>query len=150
MITAGGFTPTQVAQITGLTFQTVNCWDRTGIVIPSIMQSRGRGHNREYSFNDIIAVKVAAELRAGGLPMHSVRKVLDFMREKNLIRTPLSSSWIITDGEKVYEPKSDAELLSLIKQPGQGAIKVTLDLKKAVDDLSRSLVSIVDQQQKTA
>ena len=100
--------------------------------------------------SNIIAVKVAAELRSGGLPMHSVRKVLDFMREKNLIRTPLSSSWIITDGEDVYEPKSDAELLSLIKQPGQGAIKVTLDLKKAVDDLSRSLVSVVDQQQKTA
>lgn len=135
---SGGYSPSQVAQITGITFHMINQWDQNGLIIPSILQSRGRGRIREYSFDDVIAIKVVGELRASGLPMQSVRKVLDYMRSHKLIRTPLSSSWIVTDGVDVYEPKSEAELLSIILQPGQRATKVTLDLKKAVDDLIES------------
>ena len=143
-----GFTPAQVAQITGLTFHSVNLWAKDGLIVPSILQSRGRGNTREYSFNDAIALKIAGELRAIGLPMQAVRRVFDYMRANKLIQKPLSEIWIVTDGVNVYSPHSEAELFSLILQPGNGEVKITLDLKKAVDDLNASIGSV--QRRKSA
>ncbi|MHB1000076.1 MAG: helix-turn-helix domain-containing protein [Armatimonadota bacterium] len=144
-----GFTPAQAAKFTGLTFRTVDNWDRTGLIIPSLHQSRGRGITRAYSFPDLVALRVAAELRSSGITVQSVRKVIDYLKQRDGAISPLSSTLIVTDGVDVYEPRTDDELLSLLKEPGQGSIKVTLDLKRTIDDLTAMIEAAV-KTQKTA
>lgn len=144
-----GFTPAQAAKFAGLTFRTVDHWDRSGMIIPSLLQSRGRGETRAYSFADLVALRVAAELRNIGITVQSVRKVVDYLRQRDGSLSPLSSTLIVTDGVDVYEPRTDDELLSLLREPRQGTIKVTLDLKKTVDDLT-SMIEEKIETQKTA
>lgn len=102
-IIENGFTTTQVAKITGLTFHTINHWDHNGLVTPSVLEARGRGNTRRYSLDDIIALKIAGMLRQDGTSIPSIDKILKYMLENNLISKPTEDyQWIIIDGEEVF------------------------------------------------
>src|ERR1035438_6970559 len=64
-----GYTAKQVTAITGVSYQTLNHWARTGLVEPSIAQAAGSGSERIYSFRDLIALKLAGELRKNGVSL---------------------------------------------------------------------------------
>src|SRR5664279_3290332 len=74
-----GYTAKQVTAVTGVSYQTLNLWARTGLVEPSIAQAAGTGTERIYSFRDLIALKLAVELRKGGVTTSALRKVIKFL-----------------------------------------------------------------------
>ena len=60
-----GFTSREAARISGVPFFTVDYWDRSKFLKPSIARSagRGRGRGRLYSYSDILRLRIARELR---------------------------------------------------------------------------------------
>ena len=68
---SGGFTAGQAAKVTGLKYATVDYWDRSGFLSPSVAGAQGKGSDRVYSFQDLIALRVARQLREAGISLQA-------------------------------------------------------------------------------
>jgi DNA-binding transcriptional MerR regulator len=127
-----GYTAKQVIAVAGVSYQTLNHWARTGLVKPSIAQAAGTGTERVYSFRDLIALKLAVELRKGGVTTRAVRKVINFLRGINGIEAPLSEARLVATEIDVVLVRSSKELISVFRQPGQAYLAFVLDLPRTV------------------
>jgi DNA-binding transcriptional MerR regulator len=142
-----GFPTPLTAKLTGVTEPTLNNWNRRGFLRPSIHTERlgGNGNARMYSFRDLIAIRVANDLREQGIDVRSLRRVVSYLRKrKGLDLSPsdvLASTYLVTDGRDVYEVVGDAELLSTLRKPGQcGFLIVTLN--ELVNDVQRKVLAL--------
>jgi DNA-binding transcriptional MerR regulator len=137
-----GYTPSQVSKLVGLPLRTLDSWDRSGLIKPSLRQSRGRGGVREYHFNDLIALKIAVKLRTKGISIQSVRKIMDYLNQRYRNDFYLSNTLLVADNTNVYEPQNDVELLSLLKKPGQCVFIFALDVRPIREELSNRIKEI--------
>jgi DNA-binding transcriptional MerR regulator len=74
-VTVHGYSVSQVERLTGINRKTLHFWDRTGFLSPSVRAAHGTGSRRLYSFRDLVALKVAAQLRDAGVSLQSLRIV---------------------------------------------------------------------------
>lgn len=79
--TLRAFTSRRVCAITGLTPRQLQYWDERGFVSPSLRRRKGPGRRRLYDFRDLVSLRVAADLRHGGIPLQLIRDVVDHLRE---------------------------------------------------------------------
>lgn len=68
-----GFTASQVVKLTSVPYSTLNLWAKKGLVEPSVSPGTGTGSERVYSFSDLVALKVAFELRKAGVSTSSLK-----------------------------------------------------------------------------
>ena len=118
--------------MTGVSYQTLNHWARTGLVEPSIARAAGTGTERIYSFRDLIALKLAVELRKGGVTTRALRKVIDFLRGSKRLEHYLSDARLVVTQSDVVIVRSSEELISVLRQPGQAYLAFVLDLPRTV------------------
>jgi len=133
-----GFYAGEAATITGIPYRTIDHWARTGLVTPSISQARGAGRNRLYSFSDLIALRVARELRGKGTSVQSLRKVITLLRNTGM-EPPLSEARLLVVGKDVAIVKSPGEIESMLSSPRQLYLNpaMVLDLRKPIADVER-------------
>jgi DNA-binding transcriptional MerR regulator len=136
-----GLTTSQAARLAGLPYATVDYWDRTGFLSPSLVQANGKGSDRVYSFADLVALRVARELRKGGMSFQAVRRVVAYLRSRDDLASPLTSCYLVTDGVDVYERRGD-EMLSVLRRPGQGSFLFLLDLAATVEELTTAMAEL--------
>ncbi|HMK37659.1 MAG TPA: MerR family transcriptional regulator [Desulfomonilaceae bacterium] len=98
-----GFGAKVVKDITGVSRMQLQHWDRTGIVRPSIKIGAGKGSRREYSFKDLVQLKVAKRLRDEGISLQKIRKALEYLR-KNFpdVKAPLAELRFLTNGVDLF------------------------------------------------
>jgi len=98
-----GFGTKVVKEITGVSRMQLQHWDRTGIVRPSRRVGAGKGSRREYSFKDLVQLKVAKRLREEGISLQKIRKALEYLR-KNFpdIKAPLAELRFLTNGVDLF------------------------------------------------
>ena len=114
-----GFTARQVVKLTGVPYSTLNLWAKNGLVQPSVAPGTGTGSERVYSFSDLVALKVAFELRRSGVTTSSLKKVVDFLRQSEHMEKPLSEARLVVSGRDVAIVRK-GELVSVLSKPGQG------------------------------
>jgi DNA-binding transcriptional MerR regulator len=122
-----GFSAKQAAGIAGLPYETVDYWASTKFIMPSIASARGTGTRREYSFPDLVALRVASKLRENGISLQGLRKVVAHLEKIGIPKPPLATTYLVSDGTEVYTKQGD-ELFALLKRPGQVAFFFVLDL----------------------
>jgi DNA-binding transcriptional MerR regulator len=125
------FSTGQAASISGVAHRTVDYWAKTGLVVPSVADTSGSGVTRLYDFNDLVALRVARELREAGIPTQGLRRVVGFLREKGWTR-PLTQARLVAFGSEVYLVRNCRELESVLQKPGQGVFAFVLDLRQTV------------------
>jgi DNA-binding transcriptional MerR regulator len=130
-----GFTARQVVQLTGIPYSTLNLWAKNKLVQPSVASGRGSGNERVYSFSDLIALKVGFELRKSGITTVSLKKVVDFLREREHMEKPLSEARLIVRGRDVAIVR-EGELVSVLSKPGQGYLSFVVDLPQMLGELA--------------
>ena len=135
-----GFPAGQAARLANISYRTLDFWARSGFIIPSIVQSAGKGSDRIYSFRDVVALRVAGKLRALGISLQALRKVLKYLQEREGLESPLAETYLVSDGSDVFE-KQGEEVLSVFRRPGQVAFSWVLDLSGVVDEVRRQLVA---------
>jgi DNA-binding transcriptional MerR regulator len=96
-----GFSTVEAAKVAGLPPRTVDYWAKTGFIAPSIADATGRGTEREYSFDDLVALCVARGLRKAGISMQALRLIVTGLRAKKGVRNPLAESRLIAVGSDV-------------------------------------------------
>jgi DNA-binding transcriptional MerR regulator/predicted RNase H-like HicB family nuclease len=127
-----------VVTLTGLTYRQVDHWARTGIVIP-FKAGAGKGTRREYTFNDLVALRVARKFKEeDGISLQKIRKALAYLR-KNFpdLRQPLAEMRLVTDGDTLFlvERDIDREQEKIIDALKQGQQVFSVLIGKIIEDL---------------
>ncbi|MDQ7784590.1 MAG: MerR family transcriptional regulator [Desulfomonilaceae bacterium] len=132
-----GFGAKVVKSITGVSRMQLQHWDRTGIIRPSIRIGAGKGSRREYSFKDLVQLKVAKRLREEGISLQKIRKTLEYLR-KNFpdIKAPLAELRFLTNGVDIFVLTEDPEV---ILDALRGQFVFSFALGELIDGLKGSI-----------
>jgi DNA-binding transcriptional MerR regulator len=137
LVPAPGYSPAQVARVTGLSTFMVDYLCRSGLVTPSGNDVRGRGRLRQYTFPDIVLLRVVAKLLGQGISVLRFRKsFLSAKRRRANVRELLARKYLVTDGVRVY--LQNQGVLERI-DTGQLSFAFVLDLAPIRDELYRNL-----------
>jgi DNA-binding transcriptional MerR regulator len=131
MVLQDGFPTPKAAALSGVSRKTLENWDQRGFLKPSIKSAQGHGHARVYSFRDLIAIRVADDLRTRGIDVRHLRRVVDYLRKrKGLDLTAsdvLANAVLVTDGHDVYEVDGEHGVhTSTLRHPDQSVLLVPL------------------------
>jgi len=128
------FTFGEVVKLSGVKARTLDHWATTGFLSPSVRKADGTGTRRVYSFSDVLAARVARELRSEGASLQGLRKVVRELRKREFPES-FAENRLIVAGKDVYV-KEDQDFISTLRNPGQlhfpftvldlGAVIVTL------------------------
>jgi len=116
-----GFSGTRTATIVGITYRQLDYWTRTGLIKPSHADAAGSGSRREYSYRDLVELRMIKSLLDAGIKLESVREVFTFLREQ--MHTDIASAHIVISGSTVHLCCDDGELIDVLKK-GQGVLNV--------------------------
>ncbi|MGC7845705.1 MerR family transcriptional regulator [Desulforudis sp. 1088] len=130
-----GFTAKDAVKLTGVPYDRLDYWDRSGFLKPGMLAARGKGSKRLYSFRDLVALRTARELRDLGVPLQTLRRVMDYLRQIKELEYPLSEMRLVVAGNDIILVQGEKELLSLLRMPGQGVLQLVYNLPQAVEEL---------------
>ena len=85
-----------------LDFDHLYYYEHTGLIVPSLKKSQGRGVPKLYSTEDFIVLRWLISLQKNGIHVNRFRDILDFIKEKmpDVLETP--QNWnLITDGKSI-------------------------------------------------
>jgi len=111
-----------VLRLTGLPYSTLDYWIRTGLVEPSVRKSSGRRRARRWSVLDVVCVRALKDLRDAGAPIRLLVAARKHLQENWASR--LSAQLLFWDGGDVVYLDEWDNLVSLVRHPGQSAMKV--------------------------
>lgn len=132
----------QVARLAGIPYRTLDGWLRSGLLICS-SPARGTGTRREFSFVDVVRVRVVAQLRRQGVSLQTVRRAVRELTERWGVRDPLAQAErLVVVGEKLFWDLDDAALLDTIS--GQLAARplVIVPLSQIAADTSVQIAQL--------
>jgi DNA-binding transcriptional MerR regulator len=111
----------------GISYRQLDYWDKTGLVRPSIKQARGKGSRRIYSFEDLVELRVIAQLLGIGVPLAAVRKAARYVRQHfaDLVR-PLVRLALVAEGKRVLVRTTDGKALIDASSGGQVVISFSV------------------------
>ena len=127
------FSGKKAAEIVGITYRQLDYWARTDLVRPTVADATGSGSRRQYSYRDLLELKVVKTLLDAGIKLESVRSVFSYLRD-HLGEDIASAQLVITGGSAVLVRED--ELLDLLQQ-GQfvmGSILSLGGVQREVDD----------------
>lgn len=129
-----GYSGTQTAKVTGISYRQLDYWARTGLIRPSLSDSTGSGSRSRYSYNDLLELKAIKKLLDAGIKLEQVRKVFEYLREH--LDIDIASANIVIDGASVMLADGD-QLVDVLKN-GQGTLSI-LSLGGVRDELEADL-----------
>jgi DNA-binding transcriptional MerR regulator len=136
------FSAGEAAKITGVPYRNLDHWARTKFIVPSISDARGTGTERQYAFDDLVALRVARELREGGISTQALRRVVDKLRSMKKLQNPLAESRLVVVGSDVKLVSSCEEVISLLDKPGQAAFAFMVNLERTIEAIKTDVKAI--------
>lgn len=133
-----GFSGKRTAEIVDITYRQLDYWARTDLVKPSMTEATGSGSRRQYSYRDLLELKVIKSLLDSGIRLEQVRKVFSYMR--NHLGEDVASANLVIDGSSSVLVNTGEELIDLL-QNGQGVLNV-LPLAGVKDEVDARIVSL--------
>jgi DNA-binding transcriptional MerR regulator len=130
-----GFSAGMAARASGVTYRSLDHWDKLGFLSPSLGQADGGGTARKYSFADLVALRAAKQLRDAGISLPKIRKAVDHLRKRRGYGHPLAKAFLIATVNGDVLERTEGELISLIKSPGQRLFLWVLDIGLMVKTL---------------
>lgn len=111
----------QAARLSGCSPAQLSYWGRIGLVAPK---------DSEYSFRDLVALRVVASLLEAGLSLARVRQAVRY-----LVATgeDIAGLRLVTDGDRVWACRDDGQILDALRR-GQMALFVAVDAYAAEVD----------------
>ncbi|MEY2406165.1 MAG: hypothetical protein QOH64_1778 [Acidimicrobiaceae bacterium] len=133
-----GFSGPRTAEVVGVTYRQLDYWARTDLVRPSLSDAKGSGTRRQYSYLDLVQLKLIKRLLDAGIKLESVRAVFEELRAH--VGEEISSANLVIDGATAMLVLDDGALLDLVHK-GQGVLNVVSlgAVQKEVDASIRDL-----------
>jgi len=116
-----------VIALTGVSGRQVEYWVSKGVIRPSIKSAAGKGTRREYSFKDLVGLKVAKRLRDEGISLQKIQNSLAWLRRHfPQVKEPLAELRFLTDGETVFVVDRNPQKIIDTLKGGQFVISLAL------------------------
>lgn len=132
-----GYSGTQAAKVVGITYRQLDYWARTDLIRPSLSDASGSGSRRQYSYKDLLELRVIKTLLDAGIKLESVREVFSYLREH--VGTDIASAHLVINGSSVVLARGN-ELIDVLAR-GQGVLNV-LSLAGVKDEVDAQLVPL--------
>jgi DNA-binding transcriptional MerR regulator len=110
------YTSAQAARLSGCSLSQLRHWARTGLVPAGEPDG-------QYSFRDLVALRVVRSLLDTGLASSRVRAAIRWLRDSG---EELASLRLVTDGRHVWACHDDGQILDALRA-GQLALFVAVD-----------------------
>ena len=120
-VIASNFSGPTVCRITGVTYRQLDYWARTTLVTPSVTAAHGSGSKRQYSYGDLVEVKVIKSLLDAGVSLSRTRQAVHCLRDS--LGADLASASLILSGSETVMAHSNGEIVDLLRG-GQGVFNV--------------------------
>ena len=88
---------------------------------------------------DLLALRVARELREAGVSTQSLRRVVEFLRTKKGLTQPLAECRLIVTGTDVQVATSPEKTMSVLQAPGQTSFAFVFDLARTVVEMKQEI-----------
>lgn len=131
------FSGTRAAQIVGISYRQLDYWARTNLIRPSGTDAAGSGTRRQYTYRDLLELKVVKMLLDAGIKLESVRDVFNYMRDH--VETDITAAHLVISGPSVVLCEGDK--LTDVLRNGQGVFNV-LPLSNIRDEVDKKIVSL--------
>jgi DNA-binding transcriptional MerR regulator len=138
---AESFSTGEAVRITGVSFRNIDYWARTKFIVPSIAEAKGTGTERKYSFSDLLALRVARELREAGISTQSLRRIVEFLRTRRGLTNPLAECHLIVTGSDVQVATSREKIMSALLRPGQTSFAFVFDIARTVGEMKQGIAA---------
>jgi len=135
-----GFSGTKTASVVGISYRQLDYWARTDLVRPSLVDARGSGSRRLYSYRDLLELRVIKSLLDAGIKLESVRKAFTYLREH--VEADIASATLVISGNDVLLCDGET-LIDIVRKGGQGVLNV-LAIGSVKTDLDASLLQFSD------
>ena len=137
------FTLPEAARLSGVPEATVRYWARSRFLEPTVPAIEKYQRPR-YLFRDLVALRAAKQLRAAGVSLQSLRRVVDWVRSHYAVANPLAERALVAEnGDVLLE--TDAGAVSAGKAPGQRVLR-ELNLPGIVAELWRDAKQLRAEQ----
>ena len=103
----------KAAEIVGISYRQLDYWARTDLIRPSVCDAAGSGSRRQYSYRDLLELKVVKSMLDAGIKLESVRTAFEYLREN--LGEDVASARLVIGGGRAVLVRDDAELLDVIK-----------------------------------
>ena len=123
------------AEIVGISYRQLDYWARTDLIRPSLVDAAGSGSRRQYSYRDLLELKVVKSLLDAGIKLEQVRHVFNYLREQ--LGEDVATANIVISGTKSVLVRSGEELIDVLRA-GQGVLNV-LPLGGVKEELDASI-----------
>ena len=133
-----GFSGARAAEIVGISYRQLDYWARTDLVRPSLVDAKGSGSRRRYSYTDLLELRVIKSLLYAGIKLENVRDIFSYLRDH--LNGDVTSANLVIQGSTAVLIESDGELIDLVKK-GQGVLNVLplAGVRQEMDDRIREL-----------
>jgi DNA-binding transcriptional MerR regulator len=144
-VEGAGYSGTQTAKIVGITYRQLDYWARTDLLKPSLAEATGSGSRRQYSYRDLLELRIIKTLLDAGIKLESVRDVFTNLRQT--VGADISSANIVISGTSSVVLRTNDELIELMSK-GQGVLNILplAGVKAGVDAGIESLPSDNSEQ----
>ena len=136
-----GYTGRRTAEIVGISYRQLDYWARTDLIRPSLVDAAGSGSRRQYSYRDLLELKVVKSLLDAGIKLEQVRHVFNYLREQ--LGEDVATANIVISGTKSVLVRSGEELIDVLRA-GQGVLNV-LPLGGVKEELDASIRPLSDR-----
>ncbi len=116
-----GYSGARAAEIVGISYRQLDYWARTDLVRPSLVDAKGSGSRRRYSYTDLLELRVIKSLLDAGIKLESVREVFTYLRDQ--LGEDVTTANLVIQGSSSVVIQSDGELIDLVKN-GQGVLNI--------------------------
>ncbi|HUG75324.1 MAG TPA: MerR family transcriptional regulator [Acidimicrobiia bacterium] len=120
-----GFRAPEVCRLVGISYRQLDYWARTDLLKPSLQEAQGSGTQRQYSFSDVVQLRVVKRLLDAGMSLKKVRQAMDILRDRLDSDNPLSEVTLLSDGQTIYAANSDQDVVDLFRG-GQGVFGIAV------------------------
>jgi DNA-binding transcriptional MerR regulator len=133
-----GFGARAVLALTGISYRQLDHWARTGLVRSSVRQAMGKGSRRVYSFTDLVALRVVAQLREAGVSVPTIRRAVAWLQRHS--DKPLSTLALTARGQKVFALTDDPA--KLIEATANGQVVLAISVEQVARHIEQGVSEI--------
>jgi DNA-binding transcriptional MerR regulator len=132
-----GFSGTRAAEIVGISYRQLDYWARTDLVTPTLASANGSGSRRQYSYRDLVELKVVKTLLDAGIRLEMVREAFTFLRTS--LDLEVASAHLVISAHQAL--LCDEGQLIDVLAAGQGVLNVLglagvrIDLDAAIEQI---------------
>lgn len=120
-----GYRAPQVCRLVGITYRQLDYWARTDLLRPSLAEAQGSGSQRQYSFSDIVQLKVIKRLLDAGMSLKRIRSAVQILQDQLDSYRPLADVTLLSDGQTIFAATSPDEVVDVFRR-GQGVFGIAV------------------------